>query len=221
MATIKRNSGNQDYTNNADGFDVTGGTTRRKLTVTGADMTLTGGGSNTYTFPAATSTLWGDDRIKIVALGSNFTNATTTMNEVTGFNTTLGSGTYHFKFVLICTANATTNSFKFSVNHTGTTSVFVYNLYFPSQGVTAATGVVDQVHNATTGNVWAFQATRTKNATLGPQTGVDTGSSDIMIIIEGFFINSTSGDFELYEGAEEATTTTIKAGSFVTITKAV
>jgi hypothetical protein len=48
---------NLDITNNADGFDITGGTTGRKLTVTGADITATGSGSNTYTFPTSTSTL--------------------------------------------------------------------------------------------------------------------------------------------------------------------
>lgn len=53
----KRNSSNQDYTNNADGWDLTGGTTGRKLTVTGANITLTGSGTNVYTFPASTSTL--------------------------------------------------------------------------------------------------------------------------------------------------------------------
>lgn len=57
MAT--NNSGNNKFTNNSDGYDLSGGTTARKLTVTGADMTLTGSGTNVYTFPSATSTLYG------------------------------------------------------------------------------------------------------------------------------------------------------------------
>ncbi len=57
----KNNSSNQDYTNNADGWDLTGGVTKRKLTVTGADITVTGSGSNTYTFPSASDTLVGRD----------------------------------------------------------------------------------------------------------------------------------------------------------------
>ena len=55
MAT--NNSSNQDYSNESDGFILGGGTTKRDLTVTGADITLTGSGSNTYTFPASTGTL--------------------------------------------------------------------------------------------------------------------------------------------------------------------
>jgi len=46
-------------TNNADGFLIGGGTIERDLTVTGGNVTLTGGGSNTFTFPAASDTLVG------------------------------------------------------------------------------------------------------------------------------------------------------------------
>jgi len=53
----KQNSINLDITNNADGFDIAGGTTERKLTFTGADITLTGSGTNTYTYPSSSDTL--------------------------------------------------------------------------------------------------------------------------------------------------------------------
>ena len=56
---VTQNSNNLKVTNNADGYDVSGGTTARKLTVTGADITLTGSGSNTMTFPSASATLVG------------------------------------------------------------------------------------------------------------------------------------------------------------------
>jgi hypothetical protein len=44
-------------TANADGFLITGGTTPRTATFTGANITITGSGTNTYTFPGATCTL--------------------------------------------------------------------------------------------------------------------------------------------------------------------
>ena len=56
---MTQNAANQDYTNNSDGFTIGGGTTERKLTLTGANITLTGSGSNTYTYPAASDTLVG------------------------------------------------------------------------------------------------------------------------------------------------------------------
>jgi hypothetical protein len=55
MAT--NNSSNQNYANNSDGFAIGGGTTKRTLTVTGGDITATGGGGVTVTFPTVTSTL--------------------------------------------------------------------------------------------------------------------------------------------------------------------
>src|ERR1035437_7721428 len=55
----KQTSVNLGITNNADGFDISGGTTKRKITVTGGDIALSSGGANTFTFPAATDTLVG------------------------------------------------------------------------------------------------------------------------------------------------------------------
>jgi len=55
----KQNSVNLDITNNPDGFDISGGSTSRKLTVTGADITLSGSGTATITFPTSNTTLAG------------------------------------------------------------------------------------------------------------------------------------------------------------------
>lgn len=57
MAT--NNSNNNQYTNNADGFTLGGGTTARSLTLTAGNLTLSAGGANTYTMPSATDTLVG------------------------------------------------------------------------------------------------------------------------------------------------------------------
>ena len=55
----KINSVNLDITNNTDGFDISGGTTSRKLSVTGGDVTLSGSGSATITFPTTSTTVAG------------------------------------------------------------------------------------------------------------------------------------------------------------------
>ena len=52
-----QNSINTKVTNNADGFDVAGGTTARKLTVSAGDVAIAGSGSAVITFPSTTSTL--------------------------------------------------------------------------------------------------------------------------------------------------------------------
>ena len=68
----KKNSINLDATKNADGFDLSGGTTVRKITVTGGNVTLAGGGAAVVTFPTSTSTL------ATLALSETFTNKTMT-----------------------------------------------------------------------------------------------------------------------------------------------
>lgn len=53
----KNNAANTRVNNNADGFDIAGGTTKRKITVSGGDVNMVGGGSAVITYPAATGTL--------------------------------------------------------------------------------------------------------------------------------------------------------------------
>ena len=55
----KQSSVNLDITNNADGFDISGGTTVRKLGITGGDITIAGSGSAVVTFPNTSTTIAG------------------------------------------------------------------------------------------------------------------------------------------------------------------
>ncbi len=57
MATRKRNSAGQDYTNNSDGFVLGGGTTQRDLTLSGGNVTISASGSATTIFPSTGGTL--------------------------------------------------------------------------------------------------------------------------------------------------------------------
>lgn len=75
----QNNGANQDFTNNSDGYTLGGGTTERKLTVTGADMTLTGSGTNVFTFPGATDTLVGRASIDTLTNKTMAANGSATM----------------------------------------------------------------------------------------------------------------------------------------------
>lgn len=55
MAT--QNSSNQQYSNDADGFSLSGGTTKRKLSVTGSDIKFIGSATVSITLPSSDSTL--------------------------------------------------------------------------------------------------------------------------------------------------------------------
>src|SRR5688572_418041 len=118
-------------------------------------------------------------------LASDYTNSTTTGTEI-GFPamTVAAAGTFNLNCVLAVQSAATTTSPKFGVNYTGTATLFTAHMRFPSEGVTAATGQMDDVSNPTTGAVWAYAATRTETTTapdLGPVTGVTVQNVDIMV----------------------------------------
>lgn len=84
------NSSDQNYVNNSDGYALAGGTTSRSLTVTGANITLTGSGSNVFTFPGSTDTLAG------ISVSQTITNktfdATNLISGNSGVPSTPGSG---------------------------------------------------------------------------------------------------------------------------------
>jgi hypothetical protein len=73
---MSQNSANQKFKNNADGFDIAGGDTERKLTVTGGDVEIEGSGSAVITFPATTSTLATTDDVPVKASGAEIDTGT-------------------------------------------------------------------------------------------------------------------------------------------------
>ncbi len=156
--------------------------------------------------PAGTET-------KQVLTANATANATTTIGTVMT-TSSLPAGTYRYVYEILTLSAATTTAQKFSVNFSGTSSVHVYNLFYPSQGVTAATGVVDQDINVTTGAVWGHLATRTNNTTLGPLTDHDT-TGVVRYRIEGILICSTTGNLLLGHASEVAASSTVQAGTML------
>jgi len=147
-------------------------------------------------------------------------NGLTTPVRVSGMDVTVGSGIYVFEYYIRAQFAEASNSPKFAVNHTGTTTSFMYNLFFPDAGVTASTGAIDQEANTTTGQIWAFQATRTVNTLLGPEVSVDSINADIMFRITGLAVVTVAGTLELYQASEVAgNLITIKQGTCLILTK--
>lgn len=103
-----RNSFNSSAQNNADGGQIGMGITARILKWLSADITLTGTGTSTHTFPSTTDTLAGIGTANVFTalqtfsgwfnfagqsrVNANVTNATTTMANITGLTSTLVSG---------------------------------------------------------------------------------------------------------------------------------
>lgn len=148
-------------------------------------------------------------------LTSNATaNSTTTIADVMT-TSSIPAGTYWFRYDIFCQCGATTTTPKFRLNFSGTVTKILWHLFFPSQGVTAATGVVDQDVNTTTGNVWAHQSSRSNNATLGPMTDVDTANADVHYVIEGVMVVSTSGSLALGHASEVAASSQVMSGTML------
>lgn len=192
-----------------DEFAVNQGGTSKKMTLaqikTAAVRTLISGNSGTVSAEAAPSETW-------QVLSSNASaNATATIATVMT-SSTLAAGTWMYRYDIMSTTSVTTTSLKFSVDATGTVTSHLYHLFFPSQGVTAATGVVDQDINVTTGAVWGHLSTRTDNTTLGPLTDHDT-TGLVHYVIEGHLITSTSGNLLLGHASEGAVSTQVMAGT--------
>lgn len=150
-------------------------------------------------------------------LSTRYTNATTTGTEVTqlSFNS-LVAGTYFIRWALLYEAAANTSSIKFGVNCTSAVNEFVANVYFPSAGVTAATGTMHDANNATTGQVWAYANTRTVSTTapnLGPWVGTTNAAVPHLLILETLVVQTATGDIELWCASEVAFEISLEIGS--------
>ena len=154
---------------------------------------------------------------QIAYLSSRYTNATTTGTEVTqlSFNN-LVAGTYFIRWVLLYEAAAATSSIKFGVNCVSAVNEFVANVYFPSAGVSAATGTMHDANNATTGQVWAYANTRTESTTapnLGPWIATTNAAVPHLLILETLVVQTGTGDIELWCASEVAFEISLEVGS--------
>jgi hypothetical protein len=194
----------------ANEFAINEAGTSKKLTLAQirdfAARILISGNSGAANGFAAPSETW-------QILSADATANATTTNAVVMTTTSLPAGTYYYRYDIIAQSTATTTSLKFAVDSTATVTKHLYHLFFPSAGVTAATGAVDQELNATTGAVWAHESTRVDNTTLGPTTDVDTANADVHYVIEGWLVTSTSGNLTLAHGSETAVSTQVRAGT--------
>jgi len=188
---------------------------------TGTPTSPTAANNTNTTQIATTAFVQSGGPVQVLSLPTNAnTHSTTAMVSISGLQATLDAGMYVFEYYILAQFAATTQSIKFSLSRVGTTPFFCYNFFFPSQGVLAATGLIDQEVNATTGQVWAFQAARTINVTLGPETDVDSTGADILFRISGFLNITAGGTLSINHGCEvNGSNITIMAGSSLILTK--
>jgi hypothetical protein len=151
---------------------------------------------------------------RLVKLGADQSNSTTTMTEVTGLSVATGTGTFKFDYDIVYQSGATTTGVKFAVNHAGTVTLFVVNMHGVSATTTASDGILDQDVDLTTGGLYNVQAQRAKLTTrTNASISVDTANADMFYRIEGLLVCTVDGEIELWHGSEVAAISTVKAGS--------
>jgi len=156
-----------------------------------------------------------------IALAADQSNSTATATEVTGLTMALPTGIFIFDYNIVYQSGATTTGVKFSVNHDGTVTTFVYNVFGVSATITAADGLYDQDVVLTTGGLFNVNAARAKGtAGLGASISVDTANADMFMRIEGLMVVTVAGNLELWHASETTAISTVKAGSTLVVTKA-
>ena len=156
-----------------------------------------------------------------MALAADQSNSTTALTEVAGLTVAVGIGIWKFQYMICYQAAAATTGVRFSVNHTGTVSLFVANLYHTDATATASTGAASQVVTGAAGQVpTVFPARAKSTAGWGTTLSVDALNSDMLAMIDGLMVVTVAGNIALWHGSEVAAQSTVKAGTSLFLSKA-
>lgn len=135
-------------------------------------------------------------------LGTSASTSLTTMTEATNLTVIVPAGVWRFDYWLLMTSDVTTNTFKIAVDHSGTTTSFVYWMLVLGNSDLGSVGTWDQEINLTTGVCLSSFGTRVKNTTLGPGVSVDAAASSLLVRVSGLFQSTTTGSLKLLWGSE-------------------
>lgn len=146
------------------------------------------------------------------------------MTNVSGLDMTLAAGKYNFIYTIHWKSNDATNGIRINVNYTGTSGAFLYQWRWVDTSATASTAVPDQDAVGAAGQVVGAMARRAKATTGagGVLLSADTVNADMLLICEGYFVATGSGDLELWAGNEAAGVgdqISIEVGSNVVVTQ--
>ena len=196
-----------------DAGNITSGTVAHARLGTG------GGGATKFLREDSTYQTIAAGGVTKVTLATSVTNSTTTAAKITSLDTTLGAGTYVFRYFVRYQSSVTTTGVKFSVNHSGTVTAFNCVMRYGSTGGAAATAAATQVGNTATGNIHESFTRRAIStaANMGPTVSVDAANSDMLMILEGLVTVSVSGNLQLYHASETANGTYVMAGTTLLI----
>ncbi len=156
-----------------------------------------------------------------IALSADQSNSTTTLTAVTGLTLAVAPGTWKFQYLLAYQAAAATTGVRFSVNHTGTLTLFLANQSWVDVLATASSAAPTQAGVGAAGQAVGAMSARAKStAGWGTTISVDAAASDMLMVIDGLMVVTVAGNIELWHGSEVAAASTVKAGSTLILQKA-
>lgn len=187
---MKRNAIGLNVNINADGFDMAGGTTARKLTITGGDMVFTTTGTWTYTLPSANTSLAALSQIQTFTEKQTFqdilANGLAISTQADGV---IASGDFLFS---VTKNNSNTRTFsgvrvKPTLNTGGSNSNTTVNVLEVDTVNTSVTGLSVNLLRLAYGNTDRLKVTSAGSVILG--SGLLSNSAT-----DGFlYVNSTAG----------------------------
>ena len=138
-------------------------------------------------------------------------------HKVTGLDTTVAAGLWEFTYYITYHSNTATVGIKYSINFTGTQTMFLANMEWQEATTAAATGAADQVH-ATFG-LRAGGSARAPSSTsaFGGTISVDTINANMLAVIYGITRVTVAGNIELWHANETGTTQIITKADTVLI----
>ena len=158
--------------------------------------------------------------VTLQKLSANSADQTSTTPAAVMTTTGLGAGTWHFRYVLLYQAAATTTGIKAQVNHTGTSGQFVSDFRHTASLATASSGIGATLVQGTSGNVRESRPESVKDTITSVNVGVVSANTDVMAVIEGFVVVTVSGSLELKVGTEVAASAVrLMADSMLILTK--
>lgn len=179
--------------------------------------------SNTADDSSGSSRIIRVDRLseQIYALGSDYTNSSTTGTEITGIGpmTVPAAGTYKLSCFLIVQTAATTTAPQFGVNYTGTVTQMANRLQFPDNGSSTTTGNADGTVTGVGGELIVAHGSTLTESTTAPNlnviAGTLTANEDFWVTVDSLVTVSDTGDLELWGASEVASSQiTVQSGSY-------
>lgn len=159
-------------------------------------------------------------QIYTTRLGTTVSNSTTTAAKVTGMDMALGVGVWLFEYFLVYQSGTAGTGVKLGVNHSGTVTKFVYDMYGVTANITGADANMDQDVLLTTGGLISAWAARAKSTSAPMITAnIDTATSDMFMMISGLAVVTVAGNLELYHASETAVATSVMLDSALRATK--